>query len=231
MSTDSLQRSLLAIPTPPSRPWKINLILVAVLVGFSVAVVQSSFVEWAFHRFWLHRPWLPENCFTQHTLIHHQLCKFDDTFHVTDEEQHEALTFAWWGGPILIAISATPWALASWALYASGVSLPYVAFVIAIIAGVSVYYVGYESLHYFMHKPTIAWIERSRLFQFIKQHHRIHHVRMNRNLNVLLPLADLVLGTFVTKMPPHAPTSTGARRVARKHSRFGRKTSDSDLAG
>ena len=199
------------------------MILATVLVAALVSVVQASFVEWAFHRYWLHRPWLPKDCFTQHTLIHHQLCKFDDTFHVTDEEQHEALTFAWWGGPLLIAINMVPWVLAAWTLNSSGVALPYLAFLITVVVGISVYYVGYESLHYFMHKPTIAFIERSRVFQFIKRHHRIHHVHMNRNLNVLLPLADLVLGTLVTEMPPTGP-SLGARRIARKHSRFGRRS-------
>ena len=219
------------MPTLSLHPdWKSDLILATILVATLVAVVQSSFVEWAFHRFWLHRPWLPKDCFTQHTLIHHQLCKFEDTFHVTDEEQHEALTFQWWGGPLLIAISASPWALVSWVLYASGVALPYLAFLITFIAGMAVYYAGYESLHYFMHKPTLAFVERSRFFQFIKRHHRIHHVRMNRNLNVLLPLADLVLGTLATEMPPHAPTSVGARRVARRHSRFGRRTSEKNHA-
>lgn len=213
------------MPTLSLHPdWKYRLILATVLVGTLVAVVQGSFVEWAFHRYWLHRPWLPKDCFTQHTLIHHQLCKFDDTFHVTDEEQHEALTFAWWGGPLLIAINMTPWVLAAWALHASGVALPYLAFLVTVAAGISGYYVGYESLHYFMHKPPLPFVERSRLFQFIKRHHRIHHVHMNRNLNVLLPLADLLLGTLVTEIPPTGPTSGDARRIARRHSRFGRKS-------
>ena len=193
-----------------------------VAVGTLVAIVQSSFVEWAFHRYWLHRPWLPENCFTQHTLIHHQLCKFDDTFHVEDEEQHEALTFQWWGGPVLIAISTVPWVLISWGLHARGVALPYAAFLIAFVAGSLVYYIGYEGLHYLMHKPTFARIERSGPFQFLKRHHRIHHVKMNRNLNVLLPLADLFLGTLATEMPPHPETSGHGRRIARRHSRFAR---------
>ena len=196
--------------------------LIGAAVGTLVAIVQSSFVEWSFHRFWLHRPWLPDNCFTQHTLIHHQLCKFDDTFHVQDEEQHEALHFQWWGGPLLIAISTLPWALIAWGLHAGGVDLPYLAFLVSFMAGSMVYYIGYEGLHYLMHKPTFAGIERSGPFQFLKRHHRIHHVKMNRNLNVLLPLADLFLGTLATEMPPHAPTSGNARRIARRHSRYAR---------
>jgi len=194
-----------------------------VLIGFFVGVVQSSFFEWAFHRYWLHRPWLPKECFTQHTLIHHQLCKFDDTFHIVEEEQHEALTFMWWGGPVLIAINIAPWVLLALALGAMGVTLPYLAFLITFGATMSLYYAGYEGLHFLMHKPSFPFIERSRLFQFIKRHHRIHHVHMNRNLNVLLPLADLVLGTLVTQAPAPLATPESARQLARRHSRYGRR--------
>src|SRR5207248_8933715 len=59
---------------------------------------------------------LPKDCFTTHTLIHHQLCKFDDTFHVTEEEQEEALHFQWWGGPFLVSLYIIPWVLAAWGL-------------------------------------------------------------------------------------------------------------------
>jgi hypothetical protein len=198
------------------------LLAIAIPVACLLSVIQSSFFEWVFHRYWLHRPWLPKDCFTTHTLIHHQLCKFEDTFHVVEEEQEEALHFQWWGGPILIAINLVPWALFSWVLAARGVPFPYVAFLASFAATNVAYYVGYESLHYFMHKPRLDFIERSRWFQFLKRHHRIHHVHMNRNLNVLLPLADLLLGTLVTKMPEAAATPPSARVLARRHSRFGK---------
>jgi hypothetical protein len=41
---------------------------------------------------------------------------------------------------------------------------------------------------------------------------------MNRNYNVLLPLADLVLGTFTTTAPARAKTPDSARLIARRHS-------------
>lgn len=197
--------------------------LFAIPIGLLIGTIQASFVEWAFHRYWLHRPWLPKDCFTSHTLIHHQLCKNDDTFHVVEEEQHEALTFAWWGGPTLVALNALPWALIAWGLYALGVSLPYLAFVVTLAATISVYYLGYEGFHLLMHKPMLPRLENSRPFQFLKRHHRIHHVHMDRNLNVLLPFADLVLGTLVTEMPDSTPTPEAARKLARRHSRFGRR--------
>lgn len=197
--------------------------LTFIFVALAIGIVQSSFFEWAFHRYWLHRPWLPKDCFTNHTLIHHQLCKYDDTFHAEEEEQHEALTFSWYAGPVLVALNTAPWALISWIVFSlSGVPLPYVAFCITFAATMGVYYLGYEGTHFLMHKPTFAWIERSRPFKFIERHHRIHHVRMNRNLNVLLPLADLLLGTLVTEMPVVGATPRAARQMARRHSRFGK---------
>lgn len=212
----------LAAPSPCTLTKGSTLALTAAVAGFLIGVVQASFFEWAFHRYWLHRPWLPKDCFTTHTLIHHQLCKYDDTFHVTQEEQHEALHFAWWGGPTLIAIIMLPWSLLAWGLHASGLAFPYLAFLVAFAAASVLYYIGYEGLHYLMHKPIFPLIERSHAFQFLKRHHRIHHVRMNRNLNVLLPLADLVLGTLVTEMPATSATPASALATARRHSKAGR---------
>jgi len=201
-------------------------ISIAIVAACIAATVQSSFFEWAFHRFWLHRPWLPKDCFTTHTLIHHQLCKFDDTFHVVHEEQEEALHFQWWGGPFLVSLNILPWVLTAWGLSSLGAELPYHVFLIGFSITAFAYYAGYESLHYFMHKPTIAFIERSRWFQFLKRHHQIHHFHMNRNLNVLVPLADLVLGTLVTRMPASQKTPESARTLARRHSKFQKKVAD-----
>jgi hypothetical protein len=201
----------------------LTFLLFAIFVAILVATIQASFFEWAFHRYWLHRPWLPKDCFTSHTLVHHQLCKHDDTFHVVDEEQHEALTFAWWGGPTLIVINIVPWALLAWGLAALGVGLPFAAFLVTFSAVVGLYYVGYESLHHLMHKPRFVTVANWPYFRFIERHHRIHHMQMDRNLNVLLPIADFALGTLVTRMPAAVPTPEAARRLARRHSQFGKR--------
>jgi hypothetical protein len=196
-------------------------LLVAVVVGCLVAVVQSSVFEWVFHRYWLHRPWPPKDCFTSHTLVHHQVCKFHDTFHVVEEEQREALSFEWWAGPALIVINVVPCLLSAWGLAALGVALPYVPFLVSFATTLALYYVGYESLHYLMHKSGLPLVEGIPYFRFIERHHRIHHIHMDRNLNVLLPIADFVLGTLVTEMPAPTATPEAARRLARRHSRFG----------
>jgi sterol desaturase/sphingolipid hydroxylase (fatty acid hydroxylase superfamily) len=92
-----------------------------------------------------------------------------------------------------------------------------------------VYYAAYEGFHYLMHRPSIAWIERSRPFRFLEHHHRLHHIYMGKNFNVVAPLADLVLGTLVLR-DPAAPqvTSPAARTIARRHSKYGREMRERD---
>ena len=59
-------------------------LLVALPLAVVAGVLQATTFEWIYHRYWLHRPWLPPQMFTAHTLVHHQLCKHEDTFHITE---------------------------------------------------------------------------------------------------------------------------------------------------
>ena len=198
-----------------------NLLVVIPLAALA-GILQATAFEWVYHRYWLHRPWLPPQMFTAHTLVHHQLCKHEDTFHVTEEEQEEALAFQWWGGPVLVGINMVPWAIA--ALLLRGTSFPGWVVTGVIGAMIMLYYFAYEGLHHLMHKPTIPWIERAAFFKFIKNHHRLHHVYMGKNFNVVLPLADLLMGTLVLTDPlPARVTEPSARQVARRHSRWGKR--------
>ena len=59
------------------------------------------------------------------------------------------------------------------------------------------YYALYEYLHYCMHLPKNRRFERTRFFQFVQTHHRLHHLYYMRNLNVVVPIADFVLRTRI----------------------------------
>jgi sterol desaturase/sphingolipid hydroxylase (fatty acid hydroxylase superfamily) len=80
------------------------------------------------------------------------------------------------------------------------------------MAGCTLYFVGYEYTHYLMHVPKGHYVERFRWFLFLREHHRLHHKYMLRNLNVFIPLADLCFGTLVT--------SEGWRSKPQKRRRF-----------
>ena len=127
---------------------------------------------------------------------------------------------------MLIAINLAPWLLGTWVLAVTRAIQPNLALLATVVVVFLLYYAGYEGFHYLMHKPSIPWIERSRLFRFLEHHHRIHHGQMDRNLNVLLPIADLMLGTLVLDSPRPQTTPEGARKLARRHSRYGKRLSD-----
>jgi hypothetical protein len=61
------------------------------------------------------------------------------------------------------------------------------------------YYGTYEYIHWCMHLPKARVIERSGLFFRLNGHHLLHHRYMHKNFNVVLPLADLCLGTLLRR--------------------------------
>src|SRR5262249_11026944 len=146
----------------------------------------------------------------------------EDTFHVTEEEQEEALTFQWWAAPVLIAINAIPWALAAW--LARGTSYPgWLA--LGVVCGVILlYYFAYEGFHFLMHKPSVPWIERAASSRSLTTPHGPPHLYMGKNYNFVRPLAVLCRGTLVpTDPPPPRVTEPAARVVARRHSDWGKR--------
>src|SRR5262249_52339044 len=68
-------------------------------------------------------------------------------------------------------------------------------------AGLVLYYALYEYLHWCMHIPQNRRLEDTEAFRFLKAHHYLHHRYAFRNLNVVMPLADWLLGTLVLPSP------------------------------
>jgi hypothetical protein len=55
-------------------------------------------------------------------------------------------------------------------------------------------------VHGVIHTPRDRWVERMRWFQWLDRHHYIHHIDLGSNINFLLPLCDLLLGTHRMEM-------------------------------
>ncbi|MCB0482661.1 MAG: hypothetical protein KDC83_14630 [Flavobacteriales bacterium] len=156
-------------------------------------------------------------------MVHHQLCKYEDTFHVTQEAQEEALMFHWWSGFPLVAVNAFPWAIVAASLHVYYPFFPWVWFVATFAVTFGAYYLAYEYLHLLMHRPnSMPLLEKLYFFKFIKAYHRIHHNQMGMNLNVVLPIADFLLGTFVWSKALEIPVVTpdSAKRTAKLNSRY-----------
>lgn len=186
------------------------------IIAFFACIVFTSFFEWTLHRYVMHRPlWRFRYAFHAHAIVHHHTFKADDTYHLINEKDKETIPMAWWNAPVLICIGLSPIALLAWAVGQW-----------AILAGAAVcftaYYGTYEYIHWCMHLPKSRRLERSWLFRRLNGHHLLHHRYMHKNLNVVLPLADLILGTLLLRakftfaqatgpavpdVQPHAPAA------------------------
>jgi len=191
-------------------------------IGVLVAVVFASFFEWTLHRYVMHRPVGPfDYAFKAHAVVHHQIFKADHTYHLVKESDKRTIPMAWWNGPVLIALCQAPFLI--W-----GLSGGHWGMLIGSTVACCAYYAAYEYMHWCMHLPKKRNIERSGIYFRLNGHHLLHHRYMHKNFNVVLPLADLLLGTlmlrskisFAQAMGPAVPNvQPKERRAKRKEQR------------
>jgi sterol desaturase/sphingolipid hydroxylase (fatty acid hydroxylase superfamily) len=137
-----------------------------------------------------------------HTIIHHRIFKADHTYHLINEKDKEKIPMEWWNGPVLIGLAASPFIVLSiifkqWPLAAGGV------------AACAIYYGLYEYLHWCMHLPKNRRVEQPWIFRRLNGHHLLHHRYMGKNFNVVLPLADILLGTYIARAKTHFAQARG----------------------
>ena len=130
--------------------------------------------------------------FKSHALTHHRVFRADRTYHLIHEKDKHTIPMAWWNGPLLIVLAQIPFVIVSWTSGRWG-----------LLCGSTLacagYYGTYEYLHWCMHLPRQRRVERCGIFFRLNGHHLLHHRYMNKNFNVVLPLADLMLGTFLAR--------------------------------
>jgi hypothetical protein len=171
--------------------------------GFLIATVYASFFEWLLHRFVMHRPVGKfDYSFRAHAIIHHQTFKSDHTYHLINEADKWTIPMAWWNGPVLIAVTQIPFLIASSITGSWGV-------VCGSLLACCAYYGAYEYMHWCMHLPKKRNIERSGIYFRLNGHHLLHHRYMHKNFNVVLPLADLCLGTLLLRSKVHFAQAQG----------------------
>ena len=159
-------------------------------IGFASGAGVASFFEWTLHRFFMHKPALGFRYpFEKHALVHHHIFKGDATYHLVHEKDKKTIPMAWWNGPVLVAVLLLPFLIAAffmqrWALLCGAA------------VSCTAYYAVYEYIHWCMHLPKQRHVERSGIFYRLNGHHLLHHRYMHKNFNVVLPLADLCLGTL-----------------------------------
>lgn len=176
---------------------------------FILAVCGDSFFEWTLHRYFMHQPVGKfDYAFKAHAVVHHQTFKADETYHLIHEKDKYLIPMAWWNGPLLVALCQIPWVIIAMMIGNYYILIP------SSIAG-ALYYGAYEYMHWCMHLPKAEkrLMERtwptSWFFYRLNGHHLLHHRYMHKNFNVVLPLADLCLGTLLLRSPVHFAQATG----------------------
>ncbi|MGI0148705.1 MAG: sterol desaturase family protein [Thermoplasmata archaeon] len=158
-------------------------------VGFVGAFVLNSFVEWAAHRFVLHGTRLGRFAYDLHDRQHHVIFDGGALYHAQDEFMRTHVTFVLRDYILFLLVTTPLWVgaelLVGRPLVVGGVA--------ATLAGLQLF----NSLHWRYHVPSETWFQRTRAFQYLKEHHRAHHEDTRCNFNVaFFPIADLLLGTL-----------------------------------
>ena len=173
-------------------------------IGFISSTVYSSFFEWTLHRFVMHRPLGSFRYpFESHAIVHHKVFRADESYHLINPKDAKTIPMAWWNGPVLVLVAMVPFALAAWFMGHWG-------FYWGALLACASYYITYEYIHWCMHLPKKRHVERSGIFFRLNGHHLLHHRYMHKNFNVVMPLADLLLGTLLLRSPIHFQQPVGA---------------------
>ena len=169
-------------------------IIIIGVVSFAVAVIYATFAEWVIHGRLMHRPLARVRHFYHgHVEVHHGIYGSDSTYLVGDRPRVE-IKLAWWAMPFPVA-AHMPVLVAIAIIF----SLPVAA---SVFIALTLYQASYEYLHYCFHVPNNRWFEGMRWFMFLNEHHIQHHQQPNKNLNIVLPLADFLLRTRVKPNEP-----------------------------
>jgi hypothetical protein len=179
-------------------------------LAFGGWFLYGSFFEWVFHKYLFHNPKPIYATYKAHAITHHGMYSKGDAYDspAPEDPNGRHIMMDWFALPLFLAFH---FPIVFGVQAATGIPMIWGG-----LAAIGVYYTLYESSHYVMHVPRGRWIERTRAFKFLNDHHRRHHVDPNTNLNVVLPVADKLLGTLWLKDRPARAVVRAARRAAKK---------------
>ncbi|MFO0983714.1 MAG: sterol desaturase family protein [Planctomycetota bacterium] len=166
-------------------------------LAFLAVTIYGSFFEWTLHRNIMHRRTWIAHPFELHAMLHHKLFRHDGSYHAQNDEMKSHVTFVPRDYVLLLLVNTPVFLAAEWALQYPVLLGAWVA--------VLTYLAVFDILHWSFHVPNQRRMERWSWVRWLKEHHRLHHQYQNRNLNVVLPLADLVFRTRIA-----GPSEPGA---------------------
>ena len=163
--------------------------MIAALIALPVSLFVIAFVEYAGHRWLLHRKTVS---FGRDHLQHHKVYSL---WFSNREEDH-----AWYDAVWVRGVLACLWSSIFAIPVAIWLSIPAA---IVFVAVVTLHGTIWHWIHGQMHQPTRLWLQNSRFFKRITYHHAIHHHYPRKNYSFLFaPFFDVLFGTH------HRPRAT-----------------------
>jgi hypothetical protein len=189
--------------------------LVSGLLGLFGSILYGSFLEWFVHKIVMHTNKLSQLAFDRHAVEHHTHRRSLKSFYAQPEDNESYHLGESSIIPLLWLVHVPMYlAVGKFGGVAAGIG--------AGIGGM-LYLIGYEFIHFFVHAPRNYHFQRTRLFRFYCEYHRVHHGRARVNYNVVMPLADFVLRTqsfeTIREEPsrhPEMPGDTGPLSAFRR---------------
>jgi len=154
--------------------------------------VAGNFVEWAMHRFVMHRRidvFALRAIYERHTRQHHQY--FTDHEPSIDSVREFRIVFFPWR--VLLVLGVFGALIGSLSALVVDANAGYIVFMTMIG-----YYMTYETFHYCCHIADNGFVRHMPFVNTIRRHHTAHHnmgIMMHVNMNLTFPIADWFLGT------------------------------------
>jgi len=175
---------------PLAKP-EMTHIAIEFLICFAVSATLMSFVEHQVHRRLMHRKGLLcrfsvfRKIFEHHAILHHghyhQVFSDEPVAPGQDRGVRLSIREGFFEAlPVAALIALVSWQCA-----------------ITLVIVVCLHHFLWNKIHLEMHKPEQRFFSDWPIYQFLARHHYLHHRHPDKNFNVVLPLADYVLGTNV----------------------------------
>jgi len=204
--------------------------LAAGLLGAVALPIMASPLEWMVHRYVYHRKLIPflRRIYVIHHQGHHHAI-FPTWRYVTNgpvrrhpivASSHSSLHMSWWGNlriklchfAFYMTIGSVCVWLPAWLLTEN------IGFLVGLIVASAVVSDLFVRVHDAIHYPgQHRFVEAQPWFGFLEQHHYIHHVDTEANVNFLLPLADWLFGTMRRTLTPEELRQHGSLEEAKAH--------------
>ena len=170
--------------------WGFLFILMILLLTIVGLIMWCSVCEWTLHRFVMHKPPFGFTyAYNAHTKVHHNIYKYDETYHAQTGDDGKKIPMAKWNGIVISLLAGLPM-FVFW----------YQMFILTFIVSMC-YYFCYETIHWYMHLPRNRKVEYVWWYRRLNGHHLLHHRYMQKNYNVVLPFADWLFGTLLLRSP------------------------------